>query len=290
MCDRFYNFVFVVFWTAGKCPQKHKKNEKIATMKPRPGGQAQAAQPGRQGSDGRVQAAGPRRQGSRRQGHSTTHAARPGGRVQSQGGRARAGSRAPRGRAQAAGPRRQGPGGKGPGDKGPGGRATAGPTRHGGRAQPGWQGSGPRRQGPRRQGPGGRAQAAVPLKQTRAQKTKERWAWEVRLSPVRQRLSPKALCRRKAEAAAQPRTAWRNPEKRKKGQKNSDDAALKIRFSKSCRLYHPKKQTPLHEERRGGPQNSIFEIMTLGPPKGAGEAPGRSRHAMASRGRVQPET
>ena len=47
----------------------------------------------------------------------------------------------------------------------------------------------------------------------------------MRLSPVRQRLSPKALCRRKAEAAAQLRTAGRNPEKRKKGQKNSDDEA-----------------------------------------------------------------
>ena len=49
--------------------------------------------------------------------------------------------------------------------------------------------------------------------------------------------------------------------------------ALKIRFSKSCRLDPPKEQTPLHEEGGGGPQNSIFEIMPLGPPKGADTPP-----------------
>ena len=280
-----------------------------------PGGRAQAARvqaagPRRQGPGGRAQAAGPRRQGPRRQG--------------------------PGGKGPAAGPRRQGPG---PRRQGPGGRAqaaraqAAGPRRQGrsARAQTaGPRRQGPRRQGPRRQGPGGRAQAAVPLKQTRAQKTTERWAWEVRLSPVRQRLSPKALCRRKAEAAAQPRTAWRNPQQRKKGQKNSDDGCpqnsifeimplgppkeadtpprgegrgpskfdfrnhdawtpQRNRHPSTRRrgfprnsifeimtLGPPKKQTPVEEG--GGPQNSIFEIMTLGPPKGADTPPtGRVR-------------
>ena len=252
------------------------KNPKETESGPRrqgPGGRAQAAGNRRQGPGGRAQAAAPRRQG-------------PGGRAQAA-------------RALATGLRRQGPGGRAQATR----VQAAGPRQdlRGRAARPS--------PGGRAQGPDGRAQG--PSKQTRAQKTKERWAWEVRLSPVRQRLSPKALCRRKAEAAAQPRTAWRNPEKRKKGQKNSDDGGpqnsifeimplgppkgadtpprgegrgpSKFDFRNHDAWTPPKEQTPLHEERGGGPQNSIFEIMTLGPPKEA-------RHAMASRGRVQPET
>ena len=57
--------------------------------------------------------------------------------------------------------------------------------------------------------------------------------------------------------------------------RGGEGGALKIRFSKSCRLDPPKEQTPLHEERggEGSPQNSIFEIMPLGPPKGADTPP-----------------
>ena len=63
--------------------------------------------------------------------------------------------------------------------------------------------------------------------------------------------------------------AW-TPQRNRHPSTRRGGAALKIRFSKSCRLDPPKKQIPLHEEREGGsPQNSIFEIMPLGPFKGA---------------------
>ena len=132
-------------------------------------------------------------------------------------------------------------------------------------------------------------------------------------------VSREALCRRKAEAAAQPRTETRERlEKLRKVPENlATTGALKIRIFEIMPLGPPKgadtpprgggggpqnsifeimtawtpqrSQTPLHEERGGGPQNSICsESSTHGPSKRAGEAPGRSRHAMASRGRVQP--
>ena len=54
---------------------------------------------------------------------------------------------------------------------------------------------------------------------------------------------------------------------------------LKFDFRNHASWTPPKEQTPLHEERGGGPQNSIFEIMPLGPPQ-------RSRHPSPRRGGV----
>ena len=125
------------------------------------------------------------------------------------------------------------------------------------------QAAGPWRQGPNSMaqaagphGPGGRAQAAGPRRQGPSSKhahRKQRHGGRGRCA-CRQSDSgclPRhcaAERRRRQRSPARPGETQRSA---KKARKIATTGALKIRFSKSCRLDPPKGQTPLHEEGRG---------------------------------------